>query len=89
MRVECRHRYDHAPTNIKDQLDRGRLTATGKYGGVCDWRVPPDINALNGEDVACVGPKSPDCPDNVSGSFVPIGSIVVYASKSATSIAEQ
>jgi hypothetical protein len=38
--------------------------------GVCDGRVPVDESLAVGQDVSCVGPNNPLCPDPLSATIV-------------------
>lgn len=69
--IECYHRgsLKEAP-KVAQLINKGDLKLSGK-NGVCDARVPADIRQAHGQDVSCVGPSDPNCPDPTSAKIIP------------------
>jgi len=53
-------------------VSEGKLVINNSQKIVCDWRIPVPANIdeaesekyINGQDVGCVGPSNPECPDS-------------------------
>ena len=69
--IKCYHLH-----TLKQASGVERLVAVGKLKvslcGVCDARVPPEVTLAVGQDVSCVGPEDPFCPDPSSATIVPV-----------------
>ena len=79
---QCYHHTTHEPLTgegsrfslpIQRALVIGTLVCTGRFGGVCDNRVPVQESFFNGQDIGCVGPNDPACPDPSIAQIIQIG----------------
>ncbi len=67
--IKCYHLHTlEQASGVKRLVEVGKLKVTPC--GVCDNRVPAEVTLAVGQDVSCVGPKNPLCPDPSSATIV-------------------
>ncbi|MBI4008848.1 hypothetical protein HY357_01315 [Candidatus Roizmanbacteria bacterium] len=78
QKVICPHLYqlNMVSERVRKALNNGELRNTSPYG-ICDWMVPHLVQLINRQDIGCVGPNHPDCPDPSSAQIIPVGDIPV------------
>lgn len=81
---QCYHHYTQGSlvgegswlsVSIQEALKIGKLVCTGKFEGECDSRVPVQKDLFSGQDIGCVGPSDPNCPDPGSAKIIQISEI--------------